>query len=204
MIWGKIATLWCYLIGDIGIMNNQYVGRNVVLVDENDNKLGLEDIWVAHKNPGKLHRAISVVLWRKNEDKLEFLLQQRSEKKPLWPLFWSNTVCTHPLDGEGYIDCGIRRLREEMGIEYLGNNLKIVDRLQYQADYNNQLSENELDTIIFGEFVGEVKLNPDEAAESRWTYIDEIRKDIKANPSIYTPWFKILVSKRELISSLEK
>lgn len=182
---------------------NPYIGRAVVLVDDQDNRLGLADIWEAHKNPGLLHRAISVVLWREKDGRTEILLQKRSEKKPLWPLFWSNTVCTHPLDEEGYLACAVRRLREEMGIEMSQEELKIADRMKYQADYNAELSEHELDTIIVGKYLGAVSLNPDEAADSRWSDIEIIRKDTITNPSQYTPWFKILITDLEVAAESE-
>lgn len=172
---------------------NQYVGRKVVLVDSNDNKLGLADIWEAHKNPGLLHRAISVVLWRKTNNSKEILLQKRSAKKPLWPLFWSNTVCTHPFDEEGYLECGVRRLKEELGIKIDKSQLKILFRMQYQADYSPDLSENELDTVIIGEYMGDHLCNPDEAEDAKWVAVTELRPDILANPGNYTPWFKLLL-----------
>lgn len=181
---------------------NPYAGRTVVLVDDQDNKLGLADIWEAHKNPGMLHRAISVVLWRRNGKKIEILLQQRSKKKPLWPMFWSNTVCTHPYDGEGYLECGIRRLREELSIEREMHQLKTLFAMKYQADYTQELSEHELDTIIIGEFDGKWECNPDEAADAGWKEIEAISNEVLQTPEKYTPWFKLLMKNQEFISRL--
>lgn len=168
--------------------------RTVVLVDSNDHQLGLEDIFDAHRNPGKLHRAVSVILFNSEGD---MLLQQRSQKKLLWPEFWSNTVCTHPFEGESYEDCGARRLAEEMGVNLQSGRLRAVYRFEYQADYNHEWSEHELDTVMVGNFDGEVEPNSDEVMAYRWIGMDELNSEIDTSPEIFTPWFKLIIDSRE-------
>ena len=63
----------------------------VVLVDENDQVLGFEEKFDAHHKPVPLHRAISVIIFDTSGKKM--MLQKRTEDKPTWPLFWSNTCC---------------------------------------------------------------------------------------------------------------
>lgn len=77
--------------------------NQVVLVDEKDNVVGHKEKFAAHKNPVPLHRAISVVIFDGKREKM--LLQKRVGSKPTWPLYWSNTVCTHPMAGESYGVC---------------------------------------------------------------------------------------------------
>lgn len=165
--------------------------RQVVIVDDNDNRLGLMEILRAHKGDGVMHRAISVLLY---DGKGRVLLQKRSKFKPLWPLVWANTVCTHPLDGEGYVDCAARRLKEEMGIslENSARDLRIVYRMRYQAVFNQELSEFELDSVIIGQYQGEVEPDPKEVADYKWIGWEELKRDIEENPEQYTPWFKII------------
>jgi len=43
---------------------------------------------------GLLHRAFSVFLFN---SKGELLLQQRAQEKITFPLYWTNTCCSHPL-----------------------------------------------------------------------------------------------------------
>lgn len=166
----------------------------VILVDKNDNQIGLMEKLAAHKGKGRLHRAVSVLLYRKKNGKTAVLLQQRGPAKPLWPFFWSNTVCTHPRDGESAIDCALRRLKEEMGITLESENLTFIFKLLYQAKYNDVLSEHELDHVFIGEWDGEVALNREEAAASQWKLWEELAADMKKNPSQYTPWFKKLIT----------
>ena len=175
--------------------------RRVVLVDSNDQEIGTEELLAAHQGEGKLHRAISVVLYRKtNESRIEVLLQKRGRVKPLWPLFWSNTVCTHPCLNEDYLDCAVRRLNEEMGIKMARSQLQIAYRFIYQAPFNDKLSEHELDTVIVGKVQmanGKWQMDPDEVAEAKWMGWEELVQEIKKNGVEYTPWFHLMVRRIE-------
>lgn len=167
--------------------------EQVILVDKNDNQLGLMGKRVAHKGQGVLHRAVSVLLYRKKNGKTEVLLQQRAKEKPLWPLFWSNTVCTHPLDGELPLDCAVRRLKEEMGITVGSKILTFIAKISYQAAYNSELGEHELDHIFIGSWDGTIECNKKEVADYRWRNWEELKVDMQKKSSLYTPWFTMLV-----------
>lgn len=179
-------------------LSNHRDHNEVVVVDEKDKAIGSMDILAAHQGDGVLHRAISVLLYRKTDRGIELLLQKRSRKKPLWPLFWTNTMCTHPRDGEPYEDSAVRRLREEMGIDYRQEHLLFVFQLLYHARYNLTLSERELDRVYVGQWDGTPHLNPDEAADSLWEEWKEVVSDIKKKPEKYTPWFKQLLANENL------
>jgi len=47
----------------------------------------------------------------------ELLLQQRAQSKRLWPLYWSNSCCSHPRRGETMQSAVHRRLYEELGCD---------------------------------------------------------------------------------------
>ena len=168
--------------------------EQVVLVDSKDNQIGLMDKLDAHKNGGTLHRAISVFLSRRRNGQVEVLVQQRSKEKPLWPLFWSNAVCTHPRDREGYFECAARRLHEELGIDMLPEDLKVLYRLEYQAAYNQLLNEHEVDTVLVGEYAGDVTPQASEVAAVKWMAWNVLQAEMRNNPSIYTPWFRMIVA----------
>lgn len=159
--------------------------EKVILVDKNDNQIGLEDKLKAHLGQGILHRAFSVFVFN---SKGELLLQQRASEKMLWPLFWTNTCCSHPREGEGYEEGGQRRLKEELGftcpLEYKG-------KIRYQASYEDIGSENELCPVLVGEYNGEVLPNKEEVNNFKWVNFDELKKDVSENPDKYTPWLKM-------------
>ena len=83
----------------------------VILVDENDNPIGVMDKLEAHKK-GLLHRAFSVFIFNA---KGEMLLQQRAANKYHSGGLWTNACCSHPQPGEETWEAAKKRLKEEMG-----------------------------------------------------------------------------------------
>ncbi len=162
-------------------MTDEYL----ILVDAEDNVLGYETKEKCHQGKGKLHRAFSIFIFNSNK---ELLIQQRSSLKPLWPLYWSNSVCSHPRKGEADLEAAYRRLKEEIGLE---TPLQFLFKFQYQASFKGIGSENELCSVYMGKTDVAIAANPEEIA--RWRYIDleELDRDIKAYPGKYTPWFKM-------------
>lgn len=160
--------------------------EKVVLVSEKDEILGVMDKMQAHEN-GILHRAFSVFLFN---DKGEMLLQKRAADKYHSPNQWTNAVCSHPRMGETYMEAAQRRLKEELGIE---TPLTYRFNFLYKADVGQNLWEHELDHVFTGNFEGEFKLNEEEVSEVRYISIDELDKEMSANPENFTEWFKIIL-----------
>lgn len=163
---------------------------HVVLVSPDGKPIGLKEKYETHKNPVPLHSAISIIIL--SEDKTKMLLTQRAREKPTWPLFWSNAVCTHPYLGESYQDASERRLSEEMGFT---TSLEEVLRFTYEAQYDEIWGEHEYDVVFVGTYDGNMTPNPDEIADCKWVNIDCLKVDVRRNPNIYTPWFKIILEK---------
>lgn len=166
---------------------------NVVLIDRSDKEIGLREKFKAHKNPVPLHRAISVVIFDRNKKMM--LLQKRSKYKKTWPLFWTNTVCTNVRANETYEHAAVRRLKEEMGIV---TPLKEVFSFSYKAEYDKTWGEHELDHVFVGRYEGKISADTIEAAGYQWIELTELKKDIKRNSKIYSPWFKIILKKLKI------
>ena len=162
--------------------------EQVILIDENDNPIGLMEKIEAHEK-ALLHRAFSVFIFNK---KGELMLQQRAADKYHSPLLWTNTCCSHQRDGETNIEAGKRRLLEEMGFV---TDLKEVFSFIYKAPFDNGLTEHELDHVMVGYFNGEPNLNKDEVESYTWMTLDAVKTDIEKNPNEYTAWFKIIFEK---------
>ena len=160
--------------------------EQVVLVSEKDEILGVMDKMQAHEN-GILHRAFSVFLFN---DKGEMLLQKRAAGKYHSPNQWTNAVCSHPRLDETYLKAAERRLKEELGIE---TPLTYRFNFLYKADVGQNLWEHELDHVFTGYFEGAFNLNQDEVSEVRYISIDDIDKEMSANPENFTEWFKIIL-----------
>lgn len=162
--------------------------EQVVLVNERDEKIGLMPKQEAHVK-GVLHRAFSVFIFN---DKNELMLQQRAFEKYHTPGLWANTCCSHQRDGESSVEAGKRRLMEEMGFT---TDLKETTTFIYKAPFDNGLTEHELDHILVGSYEADPEVNPEEVASWKWMELEKVRDDIKTNPDIYTPWFKIIFDK---------
>ena len=158
--------------------------ENVILVDVNDNELGVMEKMKAHEQ-GLLHRAFSVFVFNSNG---EVLLQQRNKNKYHSGGLWSNTCCSHPRPGESISDAANRRLREEMGMEA---DLLHAFSFVYKSDLDNELTEHELDHVFLGETNSLPKMNKDEVEDYRYVSIEYLKEDIKNNPDHYTEWLKI-------------
>ncbi len=162
--------------------------ERVILVNEKDEKIGLMPKQEAHEK-GVLHRAFSVFIFNNNN---ELMLQQRALHKYHSPGLWTNTCCSHQRDGESSLEAGKRRLSEEMGFV---TDLKETTSFIYKAPFDNGLTEHELDHILIGNFEGTPNINKEEVASWKWMDLEEVKKDIKINPKIYTAWFKIIFDK---------
>ncbi len=162
--------------------------REVVLVDENDRELGVAEIYEAHRNPAKLHRAISILLFNSRG---EMLITKRAPEKFTWPGYWTNSVCANVFPGESYNDCADRRLKEELGI-----STGLIEKFSfiYSAVYDEQYGENEIDHVFTGIYDGKFKPDPKELSDHKWVGIEELRADMAKHPEIYTPWFKIIIN----------
>lgn len=164
--------------------------ENLILVDENDNEIGIMEKMEAHEK-GLLHRAFSVFIFRKNEstDKIEVLLQQRQKDKYHSPLLWTNTCCSHPRPGESASKAAIRRLKEEMNFE---TKLYPQGTFIYKAEFDNNLIEHELDHLFIGIYdSNNIKPNPIEVESYKWISFENLNKDLEKNPKDYTAWFPI-------------
>ncbi len=157
----------------------------VVLVDKQDNALGLMEKIEAHRK-ALLHRAFSVFVFN---DKGELLLQQRAASKYHSPLLWANTCCSHQREGEGNEEAGTRRLKEEMGFSC---TLEEKFSFIYKAPFDNGLTEHELDHVLVGSYNADPVINTEEVADYKWMPINTVKEDIANRPEIYTEWFKII------------
>ncbi len=161
--------------------------NQVILVDKNDQPIGVEEKMAAHKK-GLLHRAFSVFLYRKINNKIEILLQQRHPDKYHCGNLWTNSCCSHPRPGEEVIMAANRRLFEELGLENL--ELKVLDNFIYRAEFKNGLIEHEYDHVLIGEYNG-FPANPnwsEEVCAIKWVELGAAKGIIFNNPEKFTPW----------------
>ena len=141
--------------------------EQVVLVDMDDNEVGIAEKIAAHRD-SLLHRAFSVILMRGGE----ILLQQRNREKYHSGGLWANACCGHPRPGEPLAAAAERRLREEMGIAC---TLTWRARTHYQCALEDGMSENEIVHLFFGDYDGPVAPDPDEVMGWKWVDYGQFR-----------------------------
>lgn len=170
---------------------------NVILVDKQDNEIGVMPKLKAHLQ-GQLHRAISVFIIDLDGN---WILQKRASEKYHSSDLWSNTACSHPLPGEKTIDAANRRLIEEMGIDC---SLEKAFSFIYRAELDNNLIEHELDHIFIGYTAQKPRPNPEEVGEWDVMSFENLERDVLSNPNHYTEWFKLLYKKVHLYASFSR
>ena len=157
----------------------------LILVDSEDNELGFASKAECHSGTGLLHRAFSVFIFNSSG---QVLLQQRSEQKNLWPLYWSNSCCSHPRQGEQIENAAHRRMVEELSFDC---ELHYLYKFFYQESFGKKGSEHELCSVFVGRFDGEISVNINEIADWKFIDTDELSKSIDQHPEKYTPWLQL-------------
>jgi isopentenyl-diphosphate delta-isomerase len=163
----------------------------VILVDEQDNEIGLMEKQEAHEK-ALLHRAFSILIFN---EKGETLLQQRALTKYHSAGLWTNACCSHPRAGESTVQAAHRRLIEELGFDC---QLELKHSFIYKAPFDNGLTEHEFDHVFFGEYNEVINFNQEEVAAVKWVTVPSLLADINNNPENYTVWFKMIVEKIHL------
>lgn len=158
----------------------------LILVDAADRDLGPLSKARCHEGRGVLHRAFSLLIFNRAG---ELLIQQRAPSKRLWPLYWSNSCCSHPRSGESMDAATQRRLGEELGIRC---PLQFLFKFQYQAQFDATGSEHELCSVFIGMCSDPLVVNRDEILAWRWVGPEALQAQMNSQQSgPFTPWFKL-------------
>jgi len=156
----------------------------LILVDEADREVGHLDKAQCHQGRGILHRAFSLLIFNAAG---ELLLQQRSAAKRLWPLYWSNSCCSHPRRAEILESAIHRRLHEELGLRCA---LHFLFKFQYQAQFDAAGAEQELCSVFIGRSSGVVTIDPSEIHAWRWITPEALQAELAGSDAgKFTPWF---------------
>lgn len=164
----------------------------VELVDPSGAAVGRSTVDEAHRLPGKLHRAFSVLLV---DAAGRFLLQRRAAVKTRFPLRWANACCGHPEPGQRVADAAAKRLDEELGV--VGVDLRELGVYAYEAaDPETDRIECEYDHVLLGQVDADLAMLPDpaEVAEVRWVSRGELDRDLAHAAEGYAPWLSGVMS----------
>lgn len=184
----------------------ELMGEQVILVSPDDAIQGSASKAQAHHISSGLllHRAFSVFLFDSNK---RLLLQQRAGTKITFPLYWTNTCCSHPLysiqeessndDAIGVKYAARRKLYQELGIspEAISiNDFYYLTRIHYRAMSDAVWGEHEIDYILF--LIKDVEVHPskNEVEAVRYVDMEQLQQWLSQAQSgsseiRLTPWF---------------
>jgi isopentenyl-diphosphate delta-isomerase len=158
----------------------------LILVDEADREVGHLSKALCHQGRGVLHRAFSLLIFNGTGD---LLLQQRAASKRLWPLYWSNSCCSHPRRAETVEAAARRRLHEELGVRC---PLHFLFKFQYQAQFDAAGAEHELCSVFIGRCTERVTINRNEILGWRWISPAALQAEMSGSGAEnFTPWFRL-------------
>lgn len=157
----------------------------LILVDDQDQEIGHQDKLSCHAGAGTLHRAFSLFIFN---DAGELLLQQRSTHKQLWPLYWSNSCCSHPRRGETMEIAISRRAKQELGIT---TQFQFLYKFKYQVPFGQVGAEHELCWVFVGQSSDPIQINENEIADWRFINGIDLAAELRQSPDRFTPWFKL-------------
>jgi farnesyl-diphosphate farnesyltransferase len=218
-----MATSW-----DVkGLSQLDFMAKDeCIVLDDKDNIIGHANKYDTHvfdtKRPqGTLHRAFSVFLF---DQKGRLLLQQRAKSKITFPSVWTNTCCSHPLNGftptevdtpanvasgetPGVKRAAIRKLEHELGIkddpnDSMFSKFKFLTRLHYWASDtithgpSSEWGEHEIDYLLFIQATVDVVPNLEEVDDFKYVTMDELKTMMDpSNGLLWSPWFRIICEK---------
>lgn len=130
---------------------------------------------------GYFHRGVVVFVVSPEHDRV--LLQQRSEKKKLWPGLWDVTAGGHVSAGEFGFEAAIREAQEEIGIELQPHDLVCIG-----VNTSENLFPGVTDRHFNEYFVMEREIDPeklilqeDEVQALRWFTKQELESHVRDN-----------------------
>lgn len=169
--------------------------KDVIVVDEYDEREGTANRLTAHTGDGIRHRAFTCLLF--DEDG-RVLLAQRAARKRLWDTHWDGTVASHPRQDQSQVDATEERLEEELGItpdQY--DDLRVTDRFEYKRQYYDEGVEWEVCAVLQATLTDtSFDRDEDEVGGVLWVDYD----DLFENPRYYRqlrlcPWFEIAMQR---------
>ena len=140
----------------------------------------------AHQQ-GILHRTAHVWILRKKENKIQILLQKRSEQKDSFPGCYDISSAGHIPAGDNYGQSAVRELKEELGI--VVRESELIDcgnrRFHFEEIFHGRLFKDNQVSKIFvlwkdleeKDFV----FVDHEVSEVKWLDFEKCYQDVKEN-----------------------
>ena len=150
------------------------------IVDKNDVVIGRATRDQIHAE-NHFHRSAHIVVFNSKGD---VFVQLRSKQKDNSPGLWDTSAAGHVDSGEGYLDCAVRELAEELGIATTSESLTFVSELS--PDVRNGFEFTRIYTTVSDQAL---VLQAEEIDDGRWLESGELDHWIKQDQSAFTESF---------------
>lgn len=158
--------------------------EHVVLIDDDGESLGTELKSRVHTAHTPLHLGFSCHVLNIHG---QVLTTRRSLHKRTWPGVWTNSFCGHPQPAETVEDAVRRHAWQELGLELSGLRSVLPDFRYYATDSSGTV-ENEICPVFIGEAESTPQMNPEEVAEMRWVWPEQLSTALRTVPWAFSPW----------------
>ncbi len=105
------------------------------MVDLDDRVIGTVRRGDAHRNPALVHRSVQILVFSGDG---RLLLQRRSQRKDLFPGYYSASASGHVMAGEEYFSTAERELLEELGVSA---PLSLLDKVVVRTEPETEITE---------------------------------------------------------------
>lgn len=158
--------------------------EEVVLVDDDGNRVGTADKATVHHQKTPLHLAFSAYVFNSRG---EFLITRRAATKKTWPHAWTNSCCGHPLPDEELPDAVARRLQDELGLASTAIDL-VLPTFRYRAEMPNGVVEHELCPVFRVRADDTPDPDPSEVSDTLWLPWDSFVSGVLSGELTISPW----------------
>jgi isopentenyl-diphosphate delta-isomerase len=165
-------------------MGENGMGEQVVLLNDDGQRVGAADKYAIHGPDTPLHLAFSCYL---SDEAGRLLMTRRALSKITWPGVWSNAFCGHPGPDEDVVDAVHRRAKDELGLEVTDIRPLLPD-FRYRAVDASGVVENEICPVFSARTSGSPEPAADEVAEFAWADWDDLVATVRSAPWALSPW----------------
>lgn len=136
---------------------------------------------------GDLHGTSHVFIVRKNESRIEVLLQKRAEEKDSYPGCYDISSAGHIPAGQDYLESALRELEEELGIKALESDLTELGVFSWKSEedfYGEPFINHEISRVYLYQKeidIRNLKLQKEEISSVKWFSIEECFEAIEKN-----------------------
>lgn len=153
------------------------MSSKVIVVDENDEIIGLKDSESLEQDD--IYRASALMI---TNSKGQVLLAKRALNKKHNPGCWGPAVAGTIEEGEDYYSNIVKEAEEELGLKNIKPLMGPKIRMGGEYNYFVQWYFLKLDKPL-----DEFRVNQEEVVEIRWVDKDKLWKEVKENPEQFTP-----------------